>query len=178
MNTTINGKSYPAFSTCNKVGNCEILDRRNGSPLPNFPMKETPVLDYSGKGLSVNNEWPTQPWFGCNQAQMGINGWLADFGTPSDFSLIFRCDEVYPANQGVNFSRFCDRRIEEELDTATSAGPAAADTTWPQLYRQIDDAAPVVPLVNRRVVSLLSKRVGNFQQHPMWGPLLDQMWVR
>jgi len=74
FNTTINGKQYPAFSTCNKVGNCEILDRRNGAPLPNFPMKEVPVLDYSGKGLAVNNEWPTQPWFGCNTAQMGVNG--------------------------------------------------------------------------------------------------------
>jgi glucose dehydrogenase len=74
FNTTINGKVYPAFLNCNKVANCEVLDRRNGSPLPNFPMKETPVYDYSGKGLALNNEYPTQPWFGCNQAQMGING--------------------------------------------------------------------------------------------------------
>src|SRR5262245_31855730 len=74
FNTTINGKQYPGFMTCNKVGNCEFLDRRNGSPLPNFPLKEVPVLDYSGKGLAVNNEWPTQPWFSCNTAQMGVNG--------------------------------------------------------------------------------------------------------
>jgi glucose dehydrogenase len=74
FNDTINGKVYPAFLTCNKVANCEVLDRRNGSPLPNFPMKETPVYDPSGKGLSLNNEYPTQEWFGCNQAQMGVNG--------------------------------------------------------------------------------------------------------
>jgi len=73
-NVTINGKVYPALVTCNKVANCEVVNRQNGSALPNFPMKETPVFDYSGKGLAVNNEWPTQPWFGCNQAQMGGSG--------------------------------------------------------------------------------------------------------
>ena len=58
-NITINGKVYPALMSCNKAGNCEVLDRRNGSPLPNFPMKETPVQDPSGKGLALNNEYPT-----------------------------------------------------------------------------------------------------------------------
>jgi hypothetical protein len=24
----------------------------------------------------------------------------------------------------------------------------------------------------------VSKRVGNFQHHPMWGTLLEQLWVR
>ena len=112
------------------------------------------------------------------RAQMGINGWVADFGTPSNWSLLFRCNQVYPANLGANLSRFCERRIENGIDAATSAGTAADNTTWPQVYRQIDDAAPVVPLVNRRVVTLVSKRVGNYEHHPMWGPLLDQMWVR
>ena len=44
MNLKINGKIIRRFLSCNKVGNCEVLDRRNGSPLPNFPMKEVPVL--------------------------------------------------------------------------------------------------------------------------------------
>jgi peptide/nickel transport system substrate-binding protein len=112
------------------------------------------------------------------RAQMGINGWAADFGASSNWSPLFRCDQMYPTNAGVNLSRFCDRRIEDGIDAATSAGAAADNTTWPRVYRQIEDAAPVVPLVNRRVVSLVSKRVGNYENHPMWGPLLDQMWVR
>jgi glucose dehydrogenase len=77
FNTTQTGHGstiYPTLLTCNKVANCEVLNRINGSPLPNFPMKETPVYDYSGKGLALNNEYPTQEWFGCNQAQMGVNG--------------------------------------------------------------------------------------------------------
>jgi glucose dehydrogenase len=65
MNVTINGKVYPAFVSCNKAAWCEVLDRRNGSPLPGFPMKEVPVSDPSGKGLALNNEWPTQPESAC-----------------------------------------------------------------------------------------------------------------
>ena len=31
-NVTINGKVYPALVTCNKAGNCEVLDRRERQP--------------------------------------------------------------------------------------------------------------------------------------------------
>jgi len=65
MNMKIGDKVYPAFETCNKAGNCEVLDRRNGSPLPGFPMKEVAVADHSGKGLALNNEYPTQPVASC-----------------------------------------------------------------------------------------------------------------
>jgi glucose dehydrogenase len=65
MNLKIDGKVYPAIWSCNKAGNCEVLDRRDGRPLPNFPMKEVPVSDPSGKGLALNHEWPTQPVSAC-----------------------------------------------------------------------------------------------------------------
>jgi glucose dehydrogenase len=64
-NVTINGKVYPAFFTCDKDADCEVLNRVNGSPLPDFPMKETAVQDPSGKGLALNNEYPTQPVSSC-----------------------------------------------------------------------------------------------------------------
>jgi hypothetical protein len=35
-----------------------------------------------------------------------------------------------------------------------------------------------VPTYNRKEVDFLAKRVGNYQFHPQWGPLIDQMWVR
>jgi peptide/nickel transport system substrate-binding protein len=108
-------------------------------------------------------------------AQVGIQGYAADFGAPSTFTLPFRCDQLPP---GPNISRFCDRRVEANIDATSSEGTAAADTAWPDVFRRIEDAAPIVPLVNRRTVALVSKRVGNYQYHPMWGPLLDQMWVR
>jgi glucose dehydrogenase len=64
-NVTVNGKVYPALFTCDKDSDCEVVDRVNGRPLPDFPMKETPVEDPSGKGLALNNEYPTQPVSSC-----------------------------------------------------------------------------------------------------------------
>ena len=56
-------------------------------------------------------------------------------------------------------------------------GPRA-DALWRDVYRDLETAAPAVPLVNRRTVTLLSKRVGNYQHHPVWTTLLEQLWVR
>jgi peptide/nickel transport system substrate-binding protein len=38
--------------------------------------------------------------------------------------------------------------------------------------------APVVPTYNRSNVDFVSERVGNYQYHPQWGVLLDQLWVK
>jgi hypothetical protein len=40
------------------------------------------------------------------------------------------------------------------------------------------EAAPAVPFANLRAVTLVSERVGNYQYHPLWGTLIDQLWVR
>jgi hypothetical protein len=31
---------------------------------------------------------------------------------------------------------------------------------------------------NELQTTLVSRRVGNYQYNPQWGPLLDQLWVR
>jgi hypothetical protein len=38
--------------------------------------------------------------------------------------------------------------------------------------------APWVPLYNPRDLTLPSARVGNYQFHPYWNLLIDQIWVR
>jgi ABC-type transport system substrate-binding protein len=81
-----------------------------------------------------------------------------------------------PANQ--NGSAFCDPRVEARVDDALAAQRTQADAIWQDVYRRIDAEAPYVALVNRRALTLVSKRVGNFQHHPLWGPLYEQMWVR
>jgi hypothetical protein len=47
----------------------------------------------------------------------------------------------------------------------------------PRIDSQIVDQAPWLPLVNPKVVDVLSKRVGNYQYNPS-GVLIDQLWVR
>jgi ABC-type transport system substrate-binding protein len=49
---------------------------------------------------------------------------------------------------------------------------------WAQNDRRIVDQAPWVPLYNTRSADFVSERVGNYQHHPQWGVLVDQLWVR
>ena len=37
---------------------------------------------------------------------------------------------------------------------------------------------PLGPAGDRYWVNLVSRRLGNYQSNPQWGPLVDQMWVR
>jgi peptide/nickel transport system substrate-binding protein len=103
-------------------------------------------------------------------AQIAIGGWESDLAVAAEFTGPFRCTP--------NLSGFCDRRIEDRIKEAQAAQGEAADAIWRDVYRQLSEAAPAVPLVNRRTLTLVSKRVGNYQHHPLWGPLYDQIWVR
>ena len=88
---------------------------------------------------------------------------------------LFRC-----ANRGAtNYSQLCDRELERLSDRAQQATePADAAARWARVERRLTALDPVVPLLHNRQPYLLSPRAGNFAHHPMWGPLLDQVWVR
>jgi ABC-type transport system substrate-binding protein/DNA-binding SARP family transcriptional activator/streptogramin lyase len=117
------------------------------------------------------------------QAQIGEFSWFQDFPAPSDFIVpLFTCHSFAPHSPAnLNVSEFCNRHIDAEVAQARQLGakhPNAAGTLWTQIDRDIVDQAPWVPLYNPNVLVLLSRRVGNFQLHPLWSLLLDQMWVR
>ena len=40
------------------------------------------------------------------------------------------------------------------------------------------DQAPYVPVYNQASAVFISSRVANYQASPVYGPLLDQVWVR
>jgi peptide/nickel transport system substrate-binding protein len=109
-----------------------------------------------------------------NRAQSGQAGWLAATLTASDFFLSsFSCSAA-------NLSQFCDREIEAQVGQAATAqtlDPARANALWAAVDRALVDRAAVVPIGNPRRLVLVSERVGNYQNHPLWGTLLDQLWV-
>jgi peptide/nickel transport system substrate-binding protein len=107
-----------------------------------------------------------------SRVQIGTNGWASDIAVPADFTTLFRC------RMAANFSRFCDRRLEDRIEGALATRGTQADAAWQAVYRRLSEAAPLVPLVNRRTLTLVSKRVGNYEHHPLWGALYDRMWVR
>ena len=56
--------------------------------------------------------------------------------------------------------------------------PEAAVALWGRIERDIVDLAPLVPLFTPSGASVVSKRVGNYQDNPELGILFDQLWVR
>jgi peptide/nickel transport system substrate-binding protein len=113
-----------------------------------------------------------------NHAQIGINSWLADIAVLSNFAVPFMCEGAGPDPVGNRNRHICDPTIDALAAAARRATGTESNALWQEVYERIEATGAAVPLVNRREVTLVSKRVGNFQHHPMWGTLLDQLWVR
>jgi peptide/nickel transport system substrate-binding protein len=118
-----------------------------------------------------------------HRVQIGTLGWTADLASPS-FLLtgLFACASFTPANgSNVNLSEYCNPRTDLLMSRAAAAqasDPVRALALWSRVDEALVREAPTVPLVERRAVALVSKRVGNYQRHPALGTLLDQLWVR
>jgi peptide/nickel transport system substrate-binding protein len=116
--------------------------------------------------------------------QTGYYGWGSDY--PSESSFIksqFACSSFVPASpfRTTDPSGLCEHSIDRLLDHASAVqalDPPAARALWQRAEQQILALAPLVPTYNRQNVDLLAKRVGNYQYHPQWGTLVDQLWVR
>jgi hypothetical protein len=117
------------------------------------------------------------------RVQMGPVGWFADIPAASNFvAQLLSCASFLPASpENLNYSEFCDRRVEAAIDRARRAharDPRAGGELWAAADRALMEAAPAVPFANLRSVALVSERVGNYQYRPLVGTLLDQLWVR
>lgn len=115
--------------------------------------------------------------------QIGFYGWISDFATPAGFiPPALGCASYKPANpQNQNIAEFCDPVIDREIAAARAlraSDPAAASRMWTRIDRDLTDRAPWVPFANGVIVSVRSKRVGNYQYNPQWLTLLDQLWVK
>jgi hypothetical protein len=53
-----------------------------------------------------------------------------------------------------------------------------SDAAWARAERRVVNQAPVVPLTNVKSLSLVSRRVGDYQYSPLAGVLYDRLWVR
>jgi peptide/nickel transport system substrate-binding protein len=111
-----------------------------------------------------------------HRVQAGWMGWVADYPAPNGFvTALFGCGS--PSN----YARFCDRGTQALIRRAgqiTGSDPDVVGDHWARVDRRLTDLAPTVPLSNPVDFSFVSERVRNFQYHPQWGVLLDQLWVR
>ena len=95
---------------------------------------------------------------------------------------LFRCSDFRP-NDPFNFnvSAFCDPSVDRMIASAVKkqrVDPSASVKQWAAIDRAIMERAPIVPMTNQNTVQFVSDRVGNPVLHPVWGLLLDQVWVR
>jgi peptide/nickel transport system substrate-binding protein len=116
------------------------------------------------------------------KAQIGTTEWISDYPAASGFfNATLTCASFLPNNpSNLNNAEFCDPRIDRQIEQGLAkqaANPDGARGLWERVDRQTVDEAPWVPLVNPKVVDVLSKRVGNYQ-YSGFGMLFDQLWVR
>ncbi len=114
---------------------------------------------------------------------MGLNAWAADFPSASDFFLpVPSCRSFYqdPTNTS-NYAEFCDPHADQLASQAQAAqltDPGTARRLWAQVDRTATNQAPWVPILNQAATTFVSARIRNYQESPIYGPLLDQLWVR
>lgn len=143
------------------------------------------VLDRLGYRASMrvtNDLYPTVA-NSRSHAQIGWFNWLADYPAPSDFiSLLLTCRAFVPDSAAnLNEAEFCEPKFDSAVRSASAleaTDPGAASEAWARIDQRITDQAPWLPLYNPRLDILLSSRVGNYQYHPFFLLLLDQLWVK
>ena len=55
--------------------------------------------------------------------------------------------------------------------------PRAAAAMWARIDRRLVDRAAWVPMVNERGLDFVSDPVRNYEFHPYWGLITDQLWL-
>jgi YVTN family beta-propeller protein len=146
------------------------------------------VLDQLGyhatlRVIGSDTAYNDQLYNSRNRTQIGWFGWYEDYPSPWDFiGPVLTCPSFRPDNAGnLNAAEFCDPAIDAQASRALAAqarSPNAAAKLWTRIDHEITDQAAWVPLWNPSAVVLLAPRVGNYQFHPYWTLLIDQLWVR
>jgi YVTN family beta-propeller protein len=108
-------------------------------------------------------------------------GWGADFPAPSTFfGPTLSCQSVdEPGTQ--NSARFCDPHVDalaRQAQAAQLTDPAEARRLWAKADHIVTDQAPYIPVYNAADAGFVSSRLGNYEESPVYGLLVDQMWVR
>jgi YVTN family beta-propeller protein len=109
-----------------------------------------------------------------NRAQIGHGGWISAILAPSDIFQAFSCSD------SMNPTRFCDPKLDARMRRAgalQASNPVQANRLWSEIERELVLQAPIVPVANVRQRVFVSRRVGNHQSHPLWGTLIEQLWV-
>jgi YVTN family beta-propeller protein len=102
-----------------------------------------------------------------------IYPWIADYPSPSGFmNGVLQCSQApYACGPAVA------AQIRQTFERQTQ-GSRAANEAWARLDREFVDRAIAVPVFTLNAVDFVSRRVQNYQHHPIFEMLVSQVWVR
>ena len=118
-----------------------------------------------------------------NHAQIITGGWAADYPSASDFIGKLTCSNFTPGNAGStnDSSELCSPTLDRQIaraDAVQAPNPSASERAWAHLDRELTNLAIWLPTVTNKTTDIVSNRVGNYEYHPLWGAMYDQLWVR
>jgi ABC-type transport system substrate-binding protein/DNA-binding SARP family transcriptional activator len=109
--------------------------------------------------------------------QLSTDGdWAANYPDPASY-----VPQFFGCGGGTSNGYYCNPALDRQMRQARLlelSHPAKAAALWASIDRQITDDAVWVPTVNQREVDLVSSRLRNYENNPVWGLLVDQSWLR
>ena len=118
-----------------------------------------------------------------NHVQISLEEWVDDYPAPADFlSELLGCDNFHPGSDGSqNIAGYCNKANDAVAAKAESLGftnPAGANKLWHQVEVTDLAASAMAPVFYPKIVSFVSKRVGNFWFGDQWLFVPDMVWVK
>jgi YVTN family beta-propeller protein len=114
-------------------------------------------------------------WSASGRVEAAVSGWSTDYPAPSDFMI----SNLACSHELAGY--FCDPVLDRKFRKTAelqSRNPQAANEAWARLDREVVDRAIIVPVITPQAADFVSKRVKNYQRHPVFGMLVGQVWVR
>jgi ABC-type transport system substrate-binding protein len=109
--------------------------------------------------------------------QLSTDGdWAANYPDPSAY-----IPQFFGCGGGNGNGYYCNPALDRQMRQARLlelSQPAEAAALWASIDRQLTDDAVWVPTVNQREIDLVSNRLRNYENNPIWGLLVDQSWLR
>jgi YVTN family beta-propeller protein len=93
----------------------------------------------------------------------------------------FACPSLAGASYYGYPSGWCNPTLDKKMQSALdleATDPIGANQQWAQIDHAIVDAAPAIMAFNPTDLTLLSARVGGYQDHPFLKVMYDQLWVK
>jgi peptide/nickel transport system substrate-binding protein len=123
----------------------------------------------SVKHYATDNAYFSAAYNDARRIDAAVSGWAQDYPAPSNFFSALHCPN----------GQYCHPTLDRQVARASAAAAATgSNDPWTQLDRRASWAAYYVPFINPKAVDFVSKRVGNYQHHPVFDLLIDQLWVQ